>query len=81
MKNEELIDDIIKMTPLKIRLRVSCMINLISAITELGYREEKEWSDEDKHILRKIQSIAEQQAERIIEIMNEWESAGKPDKI
>ena len=72
------IADILKETPLEIRLSVNNEMAFIELITKLGYRESKPWSDDENDILQKIWELAlELTKNQVIEI-EQWEKDGKP---
>lgn len=47
-------DDIIKSIPLRTRIRVINEMELISALTDLGIREDRSWGDDEQELLNKI---------------------------
>lgn len=44
--------------PLETRIKVATEMAFINLITELGYREDKAWTDDEKEISNKIRSLA-----------------------
>ena len=66
----KLLEDI----PLKTRLKVLNEMAFIDLITELGYREEKMWSDEEDELLSKLCKLALKHTENILEEIEEVNS-------
>jgi len=54
---------------LKTKLKISNQMAFISLITDMGYREDKMWSDEDEHILHKICKLADQHTQNQLELI------------
>ena len=79
MKNNR-IENILKRVPLKTRLRVVNEMTFMELITELGYREDKMWTDDESAILHKLLSMAGILTTRQIEEFEEWENDGRPDE-
>ena len=69
---------LLKETPLDIRLDVINDMYFIDLITELGYREEKAWTEEENEVLYKICKAARKHTLRILQTIQEWEKDGKP---
>lgn len=69
---------LLKETPLDIRLDVINDMCFIDLITELGYREEKAWTEEENEVLHKICKAARKHTLRILQTIQEWEKDGKP---
>ena len=69
---------LLKETPLDIRLDVINDMYFIDLITELGYREEKAWTEEENEVLHKICKAARKHTLRILQTIQEWEKDGKP---
>jgi len=59
----KLLEDI----PLKTRLKVLNEMAFIDLISELGYREDKMWSDEEDELLSKLCKCALKHTENILE--------------
>jgi hypothetical protein len=79
MKDEfSFIDKMLRETPLATRLRVSNEMTFISLLTELGYREEKAWGDDEQELLNKLCNIAKSHTDHQIQQILEWEKDGKP---
>lgn len=69
---------LLKEVPLDIRLDVINDMYFIDLITELGYREEKAWTEEENEVLHKICKAARKHTLRILQEIQEWEKDGKP---
>jgi hypothetical protein len=82
MKNNEdfgnMIDKLLKETPLETRLRVSFQMSFINLITELGYRESKMWGSDEDETLKKLCDLAENLLNDTLQNIKEWENDGKP---
>lgn len=52
-------EKILKETPLKTRLKVSTQMAFISLLSELGYRENKMWSEDEEETLNKLFNLPE----------------------
>ena len=74
----KIIEDILKRTPLKTRIKVDIQASFINLITELGYRESKSWTEDEDLILQKLTDLANQTTDYIMESIKDWESDGKP---
>jgi len=74
----KIVEDILKRTPLKTRIKVDIHASFINLITELGYRESKCWTEDEDPILQKITELANKTTDYIMESINRWESDGKP---
>lgn len=77
-RSKNLISELTKNIPLKTRLNVSNEMAFIDLIVELGYRESKMWTDDEKDILSKLRELSRKHTESILEDIEEWESDGKP---
>lgn len=73
----KILGEILSEIPLETKIKVSTEIAFIDLIHELGFREEKPWSDEDNEMLNKILEFAEKHAKHIIEIIKEDENKVK----
>lgn len=69
MKNPK-IEEILKNIPLEAKIKVSLEMAFINLISELGYREDKMWTEEEQPILNKLLDLANKSAK---DIMNEIE--------
>ena len=63
-------EDILNNILLETKIKISTEFAFINLIHELGFREEKYWSDGDVEILNKILELAKKHSENIIEIIN-----------
>ena len=68
----------LKEVPLDIRLDVINDMYFMDLITELGYREEKAWEEEENEVLHKICKATRKHTLRILQTIQEWEKDGKP---
>ena len=68
----------LKQVPLDIRLDVINDMYFMDLIHDLGYREEKGWTDEENEVLYKINKAVREHTLRILQIIQEWEQDGKP---
>lgn len=55
----EAYDKIILEIPIEIQIKVSNEMAFINLLTELGYREDKSWGDDEQHILDILGECAE----------------------
>ena len=74
----KIIEDILKKTPIKTRIKVDIQSAFINLITELGYRESKYWTEDEEPILQKLTELANQTTDYIMESIDDWERDGKP---
>jgi hypothetical protein len=74
----KIVEDILKKTPLKTRIKVDIQTSFINLITELGYRESKHWTEDEDPILRRLTDLANKTTDYIMESVSEWEKDGKP---
>lgn len=80
-KDEELnskINEIMGKISLKTRFSVSIEMEFITLLTDLGYREEKMWTDDEDDKLQTICDSSKKLAEHLIKEMEKWENDGKP---
>lgn len=71
----KIIEKILKETPLKTRLKVSNEMAFIHLITELGYREDKAWDEndeEDNRILLKLTALANEHTNNQMKTIDRW---------
>lgn len=71
----KLVEKLLKETPLEIRLKVSNEMAFIMLITELGYRENKMWdenNEKDNEILNKLLRFAKKHTEDQMKTIEEW---------
>lgn len=73
----ELIEKIRSETPLRTKLKVTLEMMLIHAITELGYRPDKMWTEDENDKLKIISDLARSEAEHIVKMVQET----KPELI
>ena len=73
-KTEGKIAKILKDIPLKTRLKVLNEMAFIDLISELGYREDKMWTDEEDELLSKLCKLAMKHTENILEEIEEVDS-------
>lgn len=71
------IKKILKETPLKTRLEVSNQMAFISLLTELGYREDKMWTNEEGDLLKKLCQSAKKHTQHQLRQIEKWEKDGK----
>jgi hypothetical protein len=75
------ISEIYRKMPLRTRLKVTAELAFIDLITELGYRENKPWGEDEEVAREKISSLAESLADNQILEFKEWkESSSKKGK-
>ncbi len=77
----EIVKKILEETPLEIRLKVSNQMFLIHSLTELGFRENKTWdenNEEDNKLLLKIFDLAREHTKHQIRNIEQWEADGRP---
>ena len=74
----KVIERILKETPLKTRLKVSTEMAFISLISELGYRENKIWTDDENETLNKLCELAMDLVNDHIKEFEQWQKDGKP---
>lgn len=65
-----LIEKIQNRTTLKTKIKVLNEIAFINLIVELGYREDKMWTDEENELLSKIIILAKKHTNNIIKEIN-----------
>ena len=67
----EIIERIRKRSPLETKLKVSNEMAFIDLIVELGYREDKAWTDEEDELLSKLMSLANKHTEDQMKIIDD----------
>jgi hypothetical protein len=77
-KPKNLIREIAKNIPLKTRIKVSNEMAFINLITELNYREDKMWTDDENELLSKLCVLAQEHTDNILKDIEEWKKDGKP---
>lgn len=70
MKSKQL-NNLIKDIPIEIILKVYNEMAFINLITELGYRKDKMWTDDEKELYNKIQTLAKKHTDDILDIIND----------
>jgi hypothetical protein len=70
--------ELLKKQPLEHRLYISNDMFFVQLITELGYRENKYWTDEEDELSRKISELAKKYAKQLVKEFEEWEADGRP---
>ena len=68
---DKTIKELMKDIPLETKLKVSNEMAFINLIVELGYREDKTWTDEEDELLSKLMSLAGEHTESQLKIINE----------
>lgn len=74
----KVLEKIRKETPLKTRLKVSTEMAFINLISELGYRENKMWTEDEDETLNKLCALAKDLANDHIKEFEQWQKDGKP---
>jgi len=74
----KLLEKLTKEIPLKTRIKVGTEMAFINLLTELGYREDKMWTDEEDEILNKLCELASKHTDDILEDIEEWKADGCP---
>jgi hypothetical protein len=69
---------LLKEIPLKTRLKVSNEMAFINLIVELGYREDKMWTDDENELLAKLCGLAKEHTDSVLKEIEEWKKDGKP---
>lgn len=67
----EIIERIRKRIPLETKLKVANEMAFIDLIVELGYREDKAWTDEEDELLSKLMSLANKHTEDQMKIIDD----------
>lgn len=71
-------EKLVKEVPLKTRIKVANEMAFINLIVELGYREDKMWTDDENELLDKICVLAQKHTDSILKDIEEWKKDGKP---
>ena len=74
----EIFEKLVKEIPLATRLKVANEMAFIDLIVELGYREDKMWTDEENELLGKLCELAQKHTDSILKDIEVWEADGKP---
>jgi hypothetical protein len=75
----DLIKEILKQTPLETRLKVLNEMMFIDLITEMGFREDKMWTEEENDQLSKLCNLAKKLTDLQLTEIKKWEEDGRPD--
>lgn len=67
----KILEDIGKNIPLETKLKVSNEMAFIDLIVELGYREDKAWTDDEDELLSKLMLLAEKHTESQMKYIRE----------
>ena len=67
----KVVDRILMKTGLETKLKVSNQMAFISLTSDMGYREEKMWTDEDEEILHKLCNLADHHTQNQLELIEE----------
>jgi len=78
-KNKSLIDKVLSEVPLITKLKVNNEIALIELLTEMGYRENKTWSNDENEKLSILVRRAEELSKSQIEILEQYKAALKAE--
>jgi len=74
----KIFEKIIKRTSLETRLNNVNQLNFIDLITDLGYRENKKWTEEEDELFQKLNDAVHKATEEQIEIVKQWIADGCP---
>lgn len=72
----ELFEKILRETSLEIRFKVLLELFYLNLITDLGFREEKMWNEnneEDMKLLNKILEAAKKDSDSLLEEVEQWQ--------
>lgn len=75
----KILEQILKEIPLEIRLQTSNEMAFIELLSELGFRENKMWSDDEDEMLQKLINFAKKHTEHQLERIKDWEKDGRPE--
>jgi len=75
----EICERILKSIPLETRLKVGNEMAFINLIVELGYREDRMWSDEEDELLTKLMDLAKQHTDDTLKEIESWKEDGCPE--
>jgi hypothetical protein len=68
IKNK-ILDEQIKNIPLENKIRVSNQMAFIDLIVELGFREDKAWTDDEDEFLEKLMNLANEHTETQLKLI------------
>jgi len=74
----EILDEILGRIPLKTRLKVLNEMMLMDFLTEFGFREDKQWIEEEEEMLTKLLNYAKKITKSQLSEIEDWELDGKP---
>lgn len=74
-----IIEEILKKISLETRLRVSTEMAMIDLLTEMGYRENRAWTEEEDEKLHILVQAAERLTKWHLKEIKQWEEDGKPE--
>jgi len=74
----KILEELSRTCPLEIRLRVTTEMSFISLLTELGYREDKMWTEEEDEILTKLCLFSKKVTQWHLKEIEQWEKDGRP---
>jgi len=69
-KSKNTISEIAKDIPLETRILVANEMAFINLITELGYREDKMWTEDENELLGKLCDLAKKHTDSILKEIN-----------
>lgn len=78
MSKNSIINNILRDIPLETRLKVSNEMFLITFLTEIGFREDKAWSDEEQELLDLICVLANKLTKQQLDEIERWKKDGEP---
>jgi len=78
MKNEEIDEFKVENISLERRFQIINEMGFIGFLSELGYREDKMWTDEEQETLDKLCEYTKKHTKNLIEELKVWEKDGKP---
>ena len=76
------INELLKETSLKTRIKLSCWFMINNVIHETGVREEKAWDNDNKRdveLMMLLENKTMELTETILRNIKEWEQDGKPE--
>ena len=75
----EILDNILGKIPLKTRLKVLNEMMLMDFLVEFGFREDKQWTDEEEEMLTKLLNFTKRITKSQLSEIEDWELDGKPE--
>lgn len=67
-----------KQIPIRTRIEVCNQMAFISLLSDLGYRKDEMWKEEEEPILNKLCELAKIHTDRILREVKNWEENGRP---